>query len=149
MEKRYHVLIVEDDPFIRKVLLHTLKADFDVTMQNNGIEAMSWLDQGNQVDVVVTDLQMPHMNGLELIQLIRASSFLQTVPVIVLSSYSDSNTRVSCLEQGADDYITKPFNPMELKAKLLACMRRVAATEITLPLSSDHATEKISSRLAS
>lgn len=135
MENRYHVLIVEDDPFIRKVLRHTLKTDFEVTTQPNGLEAMSWLDQGNPVDIVLTDLQMPHLNGLELIQLIRASSLFQTLPVIVLSSVSDSATRVSCLEQGADDYMTKPFNPIEVKAKILALMRRSAKNN-TSPKSS-------------
>ena len=68
MANRYHVLIVEDDAFIRKVLRHSLKDDFEVTTHINGIEAMGWLEEGNPVDIILTDLQMPYMNGEDLIQ---------------------------------------------------------------------------------
>ncbi|WP_234733461.1 response regulator transcription factor [Tellurirhabdus bombi] len=124
METRYNVLIVEDDAFIRKVLRHTLNNDFEVTTQINGIEAMTWLEEGHAVDIVITDLQMPYMTGQELIRNIRASSLFNHLPVIILSTYDDSNTRIACLEMGADDYMIKPFNPMEVKAKILALLRR-------------------------
>ncbi|NBB21597.1 response regulator [Runella sp. CRIBMP] len=124
MTNRYNVLIVEDDAFIRKVLRQSLKNDFEVTTHVNGIEAMSWLEQGNPVDVILTDLQMPYLNGQDLIKTIRASPMFKNLPIIILSTYDDSNTRIACLELGADDYMTKPFNPLEVKAKVLAVMRR-------------------------
>ncbi|GAB3897614.1 response regulator [Larkinella knui] len=124
MENHYHVLVVEDDTYIRKVLRHTLKADFDVTTLNNGIEAMDWLEAGNPVDIIITDLQMPYLSGQDLIRTIRASSLLRQVPIIVLSTFTDSATKIACLEQGADDYMIKPFNPLEVKAKINAILRR-------------------------
>lgn len=124
MENRYKVLVVEDDAFIRKVLRHTLKNDFDVITHINGIEAMSWLEQGNPVDIVLTDLKMPYLNGEELIKTIRSSSLFRSLPIIILSTFDDSSTRITCLEIGADDYMIKPFNPMEVKAKIMAVLRR-------------------------
>lgn len=124
MEKRYKVMVVEDDAFIRKVLRHTLKNDFDVITHINGIEAMSWLEQGNQADIVLTDLKMPYLNGEELIKTIRSSSFFSSLPIIILSTFDDSSTRIKCLEIGADDYMIKPFNPIEVKAKIMAVLRR-------------------------
>lgn len=124
MKNRYNVLVVEDDTFIRKILRHTLEADFEVTTQINGIEAMTWLEQGNPVDILITDLQMPYMNGRELVQMIRDSPVFGQLPIIIISTYDDSDTRIACLELGADDYIIKPFNPMEVKAKIMAVLRR-------------------------
>ncbi|KAA9357659.1 response regulator transcription factor [Larkinella humicola] len=131
MENQYHVLVVEDDMYIRKVLRHTLKAEFEVTTLNNGIEAMDWLEAGNPVDIIITDLQMPYLSGQDLIRTIRASSLLTQVPIIVLSTFTDSATKIACLEQGADDYMIKPFNPLEVKAKINAIMRRRGSPQPT------------------
>ncbi|MGM9511080.1 MULTISPECIES: response regulator transcription factor [Larkinella] len=131
MENQYHVLVVEDDTYIRKVLRHTLKAEFEVTTLNNGIEAMDWLEAGNPVDIIITDLQMPYLSGQDLIRTIRASSLLTQVPIIVLSTFTDSATKIACLEQGADDYMIKPFNPLEVKAKINAILRRRGSPQPT------------------
>jgi DNA-binding response OmpR family regulator len=133
MENQYHVLVVEDDMYIRKVLRHTLKAEFEVTTLNNGIEAMDWLEAGNPVDIIITDLQMPYLSGQDLIRTIRASSLLTQVPIIVLSTFTDSATKIACLEQGADDYMIKPFNPLEVKAKINAILRRRVIPQSTTP----------------
>ncbi|MFD1140784.1 response regulator transcription factor [Larkinella insperata] len=126
MENKYSVLVVEDDTYIRKVLRHTLQTEFEVTTLNNGIEAMDWLEAGNPVDIIVTDLQMPYLSGQDLIRTIRASSLLRQVPIIVLSTFTDSATKIACLEQGADDYMIKPFNPLEVRAKINAILRRTS-----------------------
>jgi len=125
MKDQYHILIVDDDTFIRKVLRHTLKTDFQVTTQSNGIEAMNWLEQGNEPDLIVTDLQMPYLDGMELVRLIRTSSLFRHIPIIMLSVHEDSMTRINCLDAGADDYLTKPFNPLEVRAKINAILRRL------------------------
>lgn len=124
MEKISHVLIVEDDPFIREVLTFTLKKDFKVVTRTNGMEAMEWLEQGNPVDLVIADLQMPLLNGLELIRIVRASSQLSHLPILIISASDDSNVRINCLQAGADAYMTKPFNPLEAKAQVEALLRR-------------------------
>ena len=125
MSKIYHLLVVEDDSFIRKVLRQTLKYDFDVTTKENGIEGISWLEAGNPVDVILSDIQMPHMDGKGLITMVRASPVFKRVPIIMLSSLTNSETRIACLNMGADDYIIKPFNPLEVKTKINTVLRRL------------------------
>ncbi|WP_461065725.1 response regulator transcription factor [Spirosoma horti] len=126
MENRYHILHVDDDVYIRKIIQHTFSSEFDLSACTNGIEAMAWLEKGNVPDIILTDLRMPHLDGQELINLIRASSVYRNVPIVVLSSMEDSALKISCIEQGADDFIVKPFNPLEVKAKIKALLRRTA-----------------------
>ncbi|QHV95054.1 response regulator [Spirosoma endbachense] len=125
MKSLYHVLVAEDDPFIRKVLRQTLKDEFEVTTKENGIEAVSWLEEGNPVDIILSDIQMPHMDGKDLIRTLRASPLFQKLPIIILSTFSDSDTRIKFLKLGADDYIVKPFNPIEVKTKIRSLLRRL------------------------
>jgi DNA-binding response OmpR family regulator len=134
MKPLYNVLIAEDDPFIRKVLRQTLKDDFSVITKENGIEAVSWLEEGNPVDIVLSDIQMPHMDGKDLLRTLRASPSFQRLPIIILSTFSDSATRISCLNMGADDYIVKPFNPLEVKTKINTVLRRIEAVNARLSL---------------
>lgn len=124
MKSLYNVLIAEDDPFIRQILRQTLKDDFAVVTKENGIEAISWLEKKNPVDIILTDIQMPHMDGKDLLCTLRASPFFHKLPVIILSTYSDSDTRIKFFKLGADDYIVKPFNPNEVKAKIMSVLRR-------------------------
>ena len=126
MENRYHILHVDDDVYIRKIIQHTFSSEFELSSCTNGIEAMAWLEKGNLPDIILTDLRMPHLDGQELINLIRAGSLYRNVPIIVLSSMEDSALKISCIEQGADDFIVKPFNPLEVKAKIKALLRRTA-----------------------
>lgn len=130
MENRYRILVAEDDTFIRNIIRNTLERDYEVTTQRNGIEAMSWLEMGNPTDLVITDLRMPHMDGTELIQNIRASSLFRHLPIIVMSSLEGSDNRITHLELGADDFITKPFNPREVKARVSAVLRRAQRTAL-------------------
>ena len=130
MEKLYHVLVIEDDSFIRKVLRQTLKSDFDVVTKENGIEGISWLEDGNPVDIILSDIQMPHMDGKSLISMLRASPVFRRLPIVILSSFADSDTRIACLNMGADDYIIKPFNPMEVKTKITTILRRTEASKV-------------------
>ena len=127
MKTLYHVLIAEDDPFIRKILRQTLKDDFEVITKENGIEALSWLEDGNPVDIILSDIQMPYMDGKDLLGMLRVSPTFQKIPLIILSSFSDSDTRIKFFKLGADDYIVKPFSPIEVKAKIMSVLRRTKA----------------------
>lgn len=126
MENRYHILHIDDDVYIRKIIQLTMSAEFDISSCTNGIEAMAWLEKGNLPDIILTDLRMPQLDGQELIALIRNSSIYRNVPIIVLSSMEDSSLKITCIEQGADDFIVKPFNPLEVKAKIKAILRRTS-----------------------
>ncbi|GAB3939524.1 response regulator [Spirosoma harenae] len=130
MKKLSNVLVIEDDAFIRKVLRQTLKDDFEVTTKENGIEGISWLEEGNPVDIILTDIQMPHMDGKGLISMLRASPVFGKLPIIILSSFADSDTRITCLRLGADDYIIKPFNPVEVKTKISTVLRRTETSKV-------------------
>ena len=124
MAKKYRLLIAEENPHIATILVQTLKNDFAVTVVNTGQDAARLLIQGDYFDCVLTELNLPFFSGLELTKLIRMSKFIGQTPVVVLSSATDSVTRIECLEQGVDSYISKPFNPLEVKAKLHAMLRR-------------------------
>jgi len=111
---------VDDEPAIRRFLRTTLTAEGYLTVEAEaGEEALSSL-ANNRVDVVILDLGLPDMDGLEVLKRIRAGS---SVPVIVLSSRADESGKVKALDFGADDYVTKPFGMDELLARLRAALR--------------------------
>lgn len=121
----YNLLIVDEDRFVANILRQTLKSDFTLTSVNNGIEAINWLEKGNKIDFIITELAMNHLDGRELIRIVRGSNLFNHIPIMVLSEIEDSSTRIECLEYGADGYLAKPFNPVEVKAKARAILRRV------------------------
>ncbi|GAB3572618.1 response regulator [Spirosoma luteolum] len=125
MNQRHHILHVDDDLYIRKIIHHTLKANFDITGCIDGVEAMAWLEAGNEPDIILTDLNMPGMDGKDFISMIRLSAHYRHVPIVVLSGQDDTFTKIDCINMGADDFIIKPFNPLEVIAKLNALLRWV------------------------
>ena len=127
MNTKYHLLVVDENPYITGILVQTLKTNFNVTVANTGQDAVRLLIQGNRFDCILTELNLPLFNGLELTKFIRTSRLLRHTPIVVLSNASDSDTRIECLERGVDSYIAKPFNPLEVKAKLLALLRRATS----------------------
>lgn len=125
MRKLLHrLLIVEENPHIVSVLNQTLKAEFDITVATTGKDAIRVLMQGTRFDFVITELNVSLFSGLELIELIRMNRQAGHTHIMVLSGALDSEARIACLEAGADSYMTKPFNPLEVKAKLHSISRR-------------------------
>lgn len=115
------VLVVDDEKSLRDFVRRNLEVrNFDVLTAADGLEALA-LFNTNQVDLVIVDLMMPHMNGLETIRRIRQDSL---VPIIVLSALGEEQDKVQALNLGADDYLTKPFGVDELLARLRAVLRR-------------------------
>lgn len=116
------ILVVDDEPQITRVLRHSLTAHgYDVRTAADGASALDTI-RDFQPDLVVTDLQMPEMSGLELCRQIRIVS---QIPIIVLSVKGEERTKVAALDVGADDYVTKPFGMEELLARVRAALRRV------------------------
>lgn len=116
------ILVVDDESQILRVLRMSLKAHrFDVRTASDGESAIDTFNDWSP-DLVITDLSMPLMNGLELCREIRRSS---DVPIIILSVKGEERTKVEALDAGADDYITKPFGIDELLARVRATLRRV------------------------
>ncbi len=116
------ILIVDDEPILLKGLTFNLSQDnFEVDTATNGKEAYHKIIE-NDYDLVVLDLMLPEMDGLEICQKVRETSM---VPIIILTAKGDDSNKVLGLEYGADDYLTKPFNILELKARIRAILRRV------------------------
>jgi len=118
------ILVVDDEYQITRVLKRSLQAHrYDVRTASDGESALE-LFHDFHPDLVITDLQMPEMDGIELCREIRKIS---EVPIIVLSVKGEEKTKVSALDAGADDYITKPFGMDELLARVRATLRRAPA----------------------
>jgi len=112
------VLIVEDDPVSRQLLSRTLsKMDYNVIEAKDGKEAWEIL-QRDPIQLVITDWFMPEMDGLDLTRLIRKAELPNYVYVVILTSQEGIDNVIDGLAAGADDYLVKPFNPRELKARL-------------------------------
>lgn len=115
------VLVVEDDSTVAEVLTGYLEREgYRVAVAGDGLTALSILGVFDP-DLVVLDLVLPNLNGLEVLERLRERS---TTPVIVLTAKGEEGERVAGLEQGADDYVPKPFSPRELVARVRAVLRR-------------------------
>jgi two-component system KDP operon response regulator KdpE len=118
---RSRVLVVDDEPQITRVLKTVLSSQgYQVRTAAEGESALTSLDEWRP-ELVITDLYMPRMDGVELCRRIRAVS---SVPIIVLSVKGEERTKVEALDSGADDYVTKPFGADELLARVRAALRR-------------------------
>ena len=115
------IMIVDDDPQIRRVLRTALVAqDYEVVDARNGEEALEKI-RDERLDLVILDMNMPRMNGLETCRIIRSSSDIAIIMLTVRNAESD---KVEALDAGADDYMTKPFGSPELLARIRAALRR-------------------------
>ena len=120
MEK-YKILVAEDDKAIRDSIgIYLKNANYDVYFAEDGLECIE-IFKKEKIDLVIMDLMMPKMTGEEAIIKLREDSF---IPIIILSAKSEDYDKVIGLDIGADDYITKPFNPLELMARVNSNIRR-------------------------
>lgn len=120
------VLVVDDEKLIVKGIRFSLEQDgMEVTCAYDGEEALR-LAQENKFDMILLDIMLPNMDGFEVCQAIREFS---NMPIVMLTAKGDDMDKILGLEYGADDYITKPFNILEVKARIKAIMRRTAASE--------------------
>ena len=120
------MLVVDDEPQITRVLRTTLSSQgYDIRAANDGETALEIMKDWTP-NLVITDLSMPNMDGLELCRRLRPAT---QIPIIVLSVKGEEKTKVQALDAGADDYVTKPFGIEELLARIRANLRRVPAGE--------------------
>lgn len=119
------ILVVEDEGALQKLLAYNLKAaDFDVVQAYDGEEALMLIEE-REPDLVLLDWMLPQLSGLELCRRLRRRPETSAVPIIMLTARGEEPDRLRGLETGADDYITKPFSPAELLARIRAVLRRV------------------------
>ena len=116
-----HVLVVEDDNDILELLKLYLEAsEFLVSVAYDGVEALDIL-KNEKIDLLIADIMMPRMNGYELIKSVRVNS---NIPIIIISAKNMDSDKILGLDIGADAYVTKPFNPLEVVAYVKALLRR-------------------------
>jgi len=121
---RPKIIIIEDDPALQMVISRFIESRFDVSVFNNGMDALAYLQEGNIPDIIVSDLNTPQLNGYEFIKQVKSSGFFNAIPIMILSGEESTESRIKCLEAGADDYLVKPFNPRELEARINVILKR-------------------------
>jgi DNA-binding response OmpR family regulator len=119
------LLALDDEISILKILDFYFGKSFNVVAKKNGKEALEWMQQGVIPDVIVADINMPELDGVEFIRQIRSSGFFKEIPLIILSGNEESSDKIKCLRAGADDYLIKPFNPEELEVRIENILRRL------------------------
>lgn len=110
--------------FIQTILHQSLYKQYHITLFGNGTEALRFLQEGHRPDAIISDLNIPLLNGLQLTEAVRSNAAFPSIPIIILSGERSSEKKIECLEAGADDYIEKPFNPREIEARLKTILRR-------------------------
>jgi DNA-binding response OmpR family regulator len=127
------VLVVEDDPDIAQLVAHYLeKAGFTTEIASSGRDALASV-AAQAPDLLVLDLMLPQVDGLEICRVVRGNTATAGVPIIMLTARAEASDRIVGLEIGADDYLAKPFSPGELVARVRALLRRT--TRATAPSS--------------
>jgi DNA-binding response OmpR family regulator len=121
MPQDKHILVVDDEPGIQDFIRRNLELrSFKVSLASNGLEALAQFEQAKFV-LVILDIMMPNLDGLEVCRRIRQKS---TVPIVILTALGEEADKIAALDQGADDYLTKPFGVGELLARVRAVLRR-------------------------
>ncbi len=124
------ILVVDDDKDILDIIKIYLKNDnFDVITAEDGLIAMDKLKENN-IDLIILDIMMPNLDGIHTCLEIRKK---EKIPIIMLSAKDDSSSKILGLNVGADDYVTKPFNPLELVARVKSQIRRYSEFNVERP----------------
>jgi DNA-binding response OmpR family regulator len=112
------ILIIDDISEFRRLTKAILLNKYDVESAENGIDALSLLQNGNIPDLIVCDLLMPVLGGKDFVEQIKSSGAFKDIPVIILSSIDKSDEKIKLINMGANDYLEKPYNPAELLARI-------------------------------
>jgi phosphate regulon transcriptional regulator PhoB len=124
MDTLKHILVVDDEADLVELISYNLKKEgFSVDSAMDGETALSKIKKG-RYDLVVLDLMLPGIQGMELCRILRSDPKTETLPIIMLTAKGEEVDKILGLEMGADDYITKPFSPRELVARVKAVLRR-------------------------
>ena len=141
------VLVVDDDPLNRQLLTMSIgHLGHEVIEAGNGLEAIQALDE-HRIDVVLTDIEMPEMDGYALLQHRQGDDRLKAIPFIVISGVDEMASVIRCIGLGAEDYLPKPFDPVLLHARLGASLDRKRMTD-ELQLLNEHLAERVDEKVA-
>ena len=138
MDIRRRILVADDDPIFLDLFEAALPSDlYDIVAVGDGAAAMLRLEAG-RFDLAVIDIQMPKIDGVRLIALIRSTPGLRNLPIVVITSIKEDRMREDCLQTGANDYMTKPVDWRLLPARLERLMGGSAACSLKLAVASNH-----------
>jgi DNA-binding response OmpR family regulator len=112
------ILIVDDKAEFRRLTKTILSSNYQVESAENGVGALSLLQNGYMPDLIVSDLMMPVLGGRDLVDQLKASGAFKHIPIIILSSIDKTDEKIKLIKLGADDYLEKPYNPNELLARI-------------------------------
>jgi DNA-binding response OmpR family regulator len=118
MTVKKRVLIVDDKETIAKIIKVYVADLFDCVYYDDPIKAIAWMQDGNLPDLIISDINMPNMTGVEFLDYAKKNDLFKSIPFVILSGEDSTSQKIDLLERGASDYISKPFNPMELKVRL-------------------------------
>ena len=118
MAGKKRILIVDDKSTIAKVIQVYISDLYDCIYFEDPLKAIAWMQEGNIPDLIISDIYMPNMSGVEFLDYLKKNDLFKSIPFVILSSEDSTSQKIALLEKGADDYISKPFNPMELKVRL-------------------------------
>jgi two-component system, chemotaxis family, chemotaxis protein CheY len=109
--KKRSILVIDDDRAMCQLIEKMLERRYSIVIMNDGIQAMQWLISGQIPSLIITDIDMPNLNGYDFLKNVKKSGYFKDVPVIVITGYDDARQKANCLELGVEDYFIKPFNP--------------------------------------
>ncbi len=128
------ILIVEDEPAIRELIrVNTQHAGYTPAAVDSAESAARWLD-GATPDLIILDWMLPGRSGVEFARELRADPKLKAIPIIMLTARAQEGDKLQAFDTGADDYVTKPFSPRELMARIRALLRRAAPESVEDPV---------------
>jgi DNA-binding response OmpR family regulator len=125
--KKANILIIEDHEAVRTLLGLTFKKEYHVVTKRDGIEGLAWLSAGNMPDLIMLDMQMPRLNGLQFLRQLRSTGFFAQIPVLLVSGNDDASENAEVFNLGIVDFIPKPFNPVTLREKVMAIVEKQPA----------------------
>ncbi len=122
--QQYSLLVVDDNEMNRDLFTRRLERQgYRVTVAIDGLQALELMDQ-TDFDLVLLDIMLPIMNGYQVLEHLKADESLSQVPVIIATSLDEADGKARCMALGAEDYLTKPFNPVMLKSRISDCLAR-------------------------
>ena len=124
------ILIIEDDAPLSWLLERMLRGKYYVTVMNNGLEGWSWLSEGNKCDLIIADINMPALSGVELLENLRSNGIYRPIPVIMLSERNED--REKCFGLGATGFYLKPFDPQQLFSDIKHALEQPAQETVTV-----------------
>jgi two-component system, chemotaxis family, chemotaxis protein CheY len=128
--KKANILIIEDHDAVRLLLGLTFKKQYHVVTKRDGIEGLAWLSAGNMPDLIMLDMQMPRLNGLEFLRQLRSTGFFAQIPVLLVSGNNDATENAQVFDLGIVDFVQKPFNPVSLRDKVTAILEKQQLTVV-------------------